>query len=176
MSDWQRDTRLDYERKGFAGRSGYGKNPLLLVVDFINGFTDPKSPLGGNFASELNATRQLQEAFRRAGLPIAYTTIGYAPDLRDGGLFVKKVPSLAILQRGSPLTEQDARLAPRPAERIFEKQYASAFFGTDLNSHARARRRHRRHGWLHDQRLHPCLGHRFPAKWLPHHRRARSGR
>jgi nicotinamidase-related amidase len=135
MSDWQRDTRLDYERKGFAGRSGYGKNPLLLVVDFINGFTDPKSPLGGNFASELNATRQLQEAFRRAGLPIAYTTIGYAPDLRDGGLFVKKVPSLAILQRGSPLTQQDARLAPRPAERIFEKQYASAFFGTDLNSH-----------------------------------------
>ena len=71
-----------------------------------NGAVYPKSPLGGNFASELNATRQLQEAFRRPGLPIAYTTIGYAPDLRDGGLFVKKVPSLAILQRGSPLTEK----------------------------------------------------------------------
>jgi maleamate amidohydrolase len=138
MSDWQRSTRLDYERKGFAGRSGYGKSPLLLVVDFINGFTDPKSPLGGDFASELNAARQLQEGFRRASLPIAYTTIAYAPDLSDGGLFVKKVPSLAILQRGSPLTEQDERLAPRPGERIFEKQYASAFFGTDLNGHLRS--------------------------------------
>ena len=83
MSDWQRDTRLDYERKGFAGRSGYGKNPLLLVVDFNKGFTDPTSPLGGDFRRELNATRQLQEAFRRLGLPIAYTTIAYGPDLID---------------------------------------------------------------------------------------------
>jgi maleamate amidohydrolase len=138
MSDWQRSTRLDYERKGFAARSGYGKSPILLVVDFINGFTDPKSPLGGDFASELNATRQLQDAFRRARLPIAYTTIGYAPDLHDGGLFVKKVPSLAILQRGSRLVEQDERLAPRPDERIIEKQYASAFFGTVLDGHLRS--------------------------------------
>jgi len=138
MSDWQRDTRLDYERKGFAGRSGYGKNPLLLVVDFNKGFTDPTSPLGGDFGRQLNATRQLQEGFRRLGLPIAYTTIAYAPDLRDGGLFVKKVPSLAVLQRGSRLVELDEQLAPRPGERIFEKQYASAFFGTDLDSHLRS--------------------------------------
>jgi nicotinamidase-related amidase len=138
MNDWQRGTRQDYERKGFAGRSGYGKSPALLVVDFINGFTDPKSPLGGDFASELNATRQLQEAFRRAGLPIVYTTTAYAPDLRDGGHFVKKVPSLAILQHGSPLIEIDARLAPQPGERIIEKKYASAFFGTDLDGHLRA--------------------------------------
>ena len=138
MNDWQRSTRQDYERKGFAGRSGYGKSPALVVVDFINGFTDPKSPLGGDFASELNATRQLQEAFRRARLPIAYTTTAYAPDLHDGGHFVKKVPSLAILQHGSPLIEIDARIAPLPGERIFEKKYASAFFGTDLDAHLRA--------------------------------------
>ena len=28
MNDWQRDTRADYQRKGFASRSGYGRNPL----------------------------------------------------------------------------------------------------------------------------------------------------
>ncbi|HYM01908.1 MAG TPA: N-carbamoylsarcosine amidohydrolase [Stellaceae bacterium] len=138
MSDWQSGTRADYERKGFAGRSGYGRRPVLLVVDFINAFTDPATPLGGNFASELNATRQLQEAFRRAGLPIVYTTIAYAPDLRDGGLFIKKVPSLAILQKGSPLIEVDERIRPAPGERIVEKKYASAFFGTDLDGHLRA--------------------------------------
>ena len=55
MNDWQNGTRADYERKGFAGRSGYGKSPVLLVVDFINGFTDPSTPLGGNFAWEINA-------------------------------------------------------------------------------------------------------------------------
>jgi maleamate amidohydrolase len=138
MSDWQHGTRLDYERKGFAGRSGYGRSPVLLIVDFINGFTDPTSPLGGDFASELNATRQLQDAFRRAGLPIAYTTITYGPDLREAGVFIKKVPSLAILQRGSPLVEVDDRIRPRPGERIIDKKYASAFFGTDLDGHLRS--------------------------------------
>jgi maleamate amidohydrolase len=139
MSDWQRSTRADYERKGFAGRSGYGRSPVLLIVDFINGFTDPSSPLGGDFAWEINATRQLQDAFRRAGLPIVYTTIAYAEHLRDGGLFVKKVPSLAILQHGSPLIEVDHRIAPLPGETVIEKKYASAFFGTDLDAGLRAR-------------------------------------
>ena len=133
MNDWQRSTRTDYERKGFAGRSGYGRSPVLLVVDFIKGFTDPSTPLGGDFAWEINATRQLQEAFRRGKLPIVYTTIAYAEDLHDAGIFVKKVPSLAILQRGSPLTEVDKRIEPMPGEKIVEKKYASAFFGTNLD-------------------------------------------
>jgi maleamate amidohydrolase len=133
VNDWQTATRTDYERKGFAARSGYGRSPVLLVVDFINAFTDPSTPLGGNFAWEINATRQLQEAFRRGNLPIVYTTIVYAKDLRDGGLFVKKVPSLAILQRGSPLIEVDQRIQPMPGEKIVEKKYASAFFGTNLD-------------------------------------------
>jgi maleamate amidohydrolase len=122
MSEWQRSTRADYERKGFAARSGYGRSPVLLVVDFINAFTDPTTPLGGDFAWEINATRQLQEAFRRARLPIVYTTIAYAEDLHDAGIFVKKVPSLAIL-----------------GEQVFEKKYASAFFGTNLDVELRLR-------------------------------------
>jgi len=138
MTDWQQATRLDYERKGFAGRSGYGRSPLLLVVDFIAGFTDPLSPLGSDLAREVLATVQLQERCRRARLPIVYTTIAYAHDLHDGGLFVKKVPSLAVLKRGTPLTEVDARLRPMAGERIIEKKYASAFFGTDLDPYLRS--------------------------------------
>jgi maleamate amidohydrolase len=138
MENWQHATRQDYERKGFAGRSGYGRRPILLVVDFSNGFTDPATPLGGDFGAEIEATSRLQAGFRRAALPIAYTTIAYAPDLRDGGMFLKKVPSLAILQRGSPLVEIDSRLAPRSGERIFEKKFASAFFGTELDPYLRS--------------------------------------
>ena len=138
MNDWQESTRADYRNKGFAGRSGYGRSPALLVVDFINGFTDPTTPLGGEFAWEINATRALQEAFRGASLPIFYTTIAYAADLRDGGLFVKKVPSLAILQKGSALVQVDQRIRPLPGERVVEKKYASAFFGTNLDAELRA--------------------------------------
>ena len=133
MSDWQRETKADYLRKGFANRSGYGRSPALIIVDFINGFTDPSTPLGGDFAWQINATRQLQEAFRRGKLPIFYTTVAYAEDLHDAGVFVKKVPSLAILRRGSPLTEVDPRIQPMPGEKVLTKKYASAFFGTDLD-------------------------------------------
>ena len=133
MNDWQGSTRADYQRKGFAARSGYGRKPALVIVDFINGFTDPTTPLGGDFAWEINATRRLQEAFRRGRLPIVYTTVVYAEDMHDAGIFVKKVPSLAILQRGSPLTEVDKRIEPVAGEKIVEKKYASAFFGTNLD-------------------------------------------
>jgi nicotinamidase-related amidase len=133
MSDWQRDTKADYVRKGFASRSGYGRLPALVVVDFINGFTDPSTPLGGDFAWQINATRQLQQAFRRAKLPIFYTTIAYAEDLHDAGIFIKKVPSLAILRAGSPLTLVDKRIEPLPGEKVLTKKYASAFFGTSLD-------------------------------------------
>ncbi len=137
--DWQDRTRADYESKGFAGRSGYGASPVLLVVDFINGFTDPATPLGGDFSRELAATAELLQSFRAAGRPIVYTTIVYDSDLRDAGLFVKKVPSLAILTRGSGMEDVDARILPRSGEYLVEKKFASAFFGTDLDAYLRAR-------------------------------------
>ncbi len=138
MNDRQDSTRADYERKGFAARSGYGRSPALLIVDFINGFTDPTTPLGGDFAWEINATRRLLDAFRAGNLPIVYTTTAYAKDMHDAGVFAKKVPSLAILQKGSPLVEVDQRIAPLPGERIVEKKYASSFFGTGLDVELRA--------------------------------------
>ena len=83
MADWRDDTLEDYQSKGFAVRMGYGAKPVLLVVDFINGFTDPSSPLGGDLTSELAATNELLAGFRAAGLPVVFTTIGYEPDLRE---------------------------------------------------------------------------------------------
>ena len=58
--------------------------------------------------------------------------------MHDAGVFVKKVPSLAILQKGSPLVEVDQRIQPLPGERIVEKKYASSFFGTNLDVDLRA--------------------------------------
>ncbi len=137
MADWERDTRADYERKGFGVSSGFGKKPALLVVDFIVGFTDPTTPLGGDFTAELAVTAQLQTAFRKSGLPIVYTTVEYKEDLSDGGVFVKKVPSLGILRKGSPNCVVDERLKPLPGELVISKNYASSFFGTDLDSYLR---------------------------------------
>jgi maleamate amidohydrolase len=134
VSDWQDETLQSYQNKGFASRAGFGKRPALLIVDFINGFTDTSSPLGGDFSSQLAVTKQLLDIFRRDHLPIAYTTIEYDSDFRDAGVFIKKVPSLSVLLRGSPMCEIDARIKPEPGEYIVSKKYASSFFGTNLNT------------------------------------------
>ena len=131
-SDWQAAAGADYERKGFSSRSGYGTRPALLIVDFINGFTDPGTGLGGDFGAELAVTAKLLEEFRTRALPVFFTTVAYEPHLRDGGQFVAKVPALSILVKGSDWVKVDERIRPRPSERVVLKKYASAFFDTRL--------------------------------------------
>lgn len=133
MDDWRPSTHDDYRRKGLANRMGFGRHPALLVVDFIYGFTDPTTPLGGDFSDQVAVTGELLRAFRGVHLPVVYTTIAYEPDLRDAGMWVKKVPSLAILKRGTRMVEVDERIPPAGGERVVQKKFASAFFGTDLD-------------------------------------------
>ena len=69
VSDWRSATGAEYERKGFSARSGYGARSALLIVDFINGFTDPGTGLGGDYAAELAVTAKLLAEFRSRALP-----------------------------------------------------------------------------------------------------------
>jgi maleamate amidohydrolase len=128
------DTLAFYKRRGFAGRVGFGVRPALLVVDFINAFTGRGSPLASNLDTEVEATRQLLASARDCNIPVAFTTVEYDDGFRDAGVFIKKVPSLSVLRKGSPLVEVDERLAPRANEHLIVKKYASAFFGTPLAS------------------------------------------
>ena len=109
-----------------------GERPAVLVVDFSCGFTDPACALGSDLTAEVEATRRLLDAARARGLPVIFTTIGYEPSLRDGGLWLQKVPSLGDLQVGGRWVEIDPRLEPREDETIVLKKGASAFFGTNL--------------------------------------------
>ena len=131
--DWQSSTSAEYELKGFSARSGYGARPALLVVDFINGFTDPGTGLGGDYGAELAVTARLLEEFRLRALPIFFTTVAYEPHLRDGGQFVVKVPALSMLVKGSDWVRVDDRIRPHPSEQVVLKKYASAFFDTRLD-------------------------------------------
>jgi nicotinamidase-related amidase len=127
-----------YRRKGLAARVGFGRRPAVVVVDFILGFTDRRSPLVADLDRELQATKRLLDAARRAGAPVVFTTVAYDPSLRDAGVFLKKVPSLAWLKAGTRWVELDPRLKRRAGELVVNKQYASAFFGTSLASTLRA--------------------------------------
>lgn len=130
----QTATRELYRRKGLAGRVGFGTRPALLVIDLSVGFTDPSSPLGANLDREIEAVRTLLRTARAAKIPIHFTTIAFGENLSDGGAFMRKIPSLALLREGSRLVKIDPRVEPQPAEMVWTKKGASAFFGTALAS------------------------------------------
>ena len=123
-----------YKQRGFSARVGFGTNPALLLIDFINGFTDTSCPLGSNLDKEIKASRKLLDQFRLKNLPVHFTTTAYEEGFVSAGVFIRKVPSLSHLKLGSPLVDIDDRLAPVEGEVVWTKQYASAFFGTSLAS------------------------------------------
>ena len=134
MSLYDDQTTEIYQRGTFGSRSGVGRRPGVLVVDFCLGMTDPTSPLGSDMTAALSATRRLLDTCRRLGLPIVYTTVRYDKGCPDGGAFLEKVPALRVFEEGGPWSAIDARVAPCPGEPIVVKKFASAFFGTSTAS------------------------------------------
>ena len=132
MSDEQ--ARQVYAAARLGQNVTLGSRPAVLVVDFSCGFTDPECALGSDLTLQVEATKRLLDAARAKGLPVIFTTIGYEPSLKDGGLWLQKVPSLGDLQIGGRWVEIDSRLEPREDETVVLKKGASAFFGTNLAS------------------------------------------
>ena len=130
MSDEQ--ARQVYAKAGLGERVTLGSRPAVLVVDFSCGFTDPACTLGSDLTAEVEATKQLLDAARARGIPVVFTTIGFESNLKDGGLWLQKVPALGDLQVGGHWVEIDSRLEPREDETLVLKKGASAFFGTNL--------------------------------------------
>lgn len=120
-------------------RLGFGKAPLLLVVDLARAFTEPPRPLAADATDIIAASNQLIAAARDAGLPILFTTVGYErDDLGDAGLWAKKIGGQADLRLGSDGVEIDPRMDRAPEDSVLVKKYASCFFGTDLSSRLNA--------------------------------------
>lgn len=117
----------------FDGRLGFGKKPAVLVVDFINAYTTPGSPLYALPVVEaVTETVDLLTLARQKNIPIFYTRVIYNKNGLDGGIFVQKVPVLRRMVEGEPLADIVPQLPPAENDVIINKQYASAFFGTAL--------------------------------------------
>ena len=123
-----------YAKAGLGQAVTLGENPAILVIDFSCGFTDPECPLGSDLSAQVDATRRLLDAARAKGLAVVFTTIAFEPSLKDGGLWMQKVPALSALQLGGPWAAIDPRLDPREDETVLVKKGASGFFGTNLAS------------------------------------------
>src|SRR3954453_9712572 len=132
MTDEQ--AREIYAKAGLGESVTLGSRPAVLVIDFSCGFTDPECTLGSDMTGAVEQTKRLLDAAREKGLPVVYTTIGFDASLKDGGLWLQKVPALGDLQIGGKWVEIDPRLEPRDDETVVMKKGASGFFGTNLAS------------------------------------------
>lgn len=136
-SDSSLEDSLDSNYKGvWDGRIGFGKKPVLLVVDFMQGYTTPGSPLFAQGVVDAVANMPpLLNTARRTGTPVIHTNILYhAPDQIDGGIWVKKAPVMRAMVAGNPYAEFCPEVMPNDDELVMTKQYASVFFGTSLAS------------------------------------------
>ena len=118
----------------FGARLPFGERPALLLVDLVEAYLQPTSPLYAGIEAALASAIRITAAARRAGVPVLFTNVEYQPGGSDGGVFYRKIPALKVFDRGSPLGAFPAELAPHDGDIVITKRYASAFFGTHLAS------------------------------------------
>lgn len=124
---------MDLERKPVD----LGRKPALLLVDMINGFTDPNCSLGTDCPAVVAANATLLNEFRVCRLPVYFTTVVF--DRADQSpVFRQRIGALNQLTPDSHWCQVDARLAPEAGETLVVKRAASAFHGTDLYQQLRA--------------------------------------
>lgn len=117
----------------YEGRLQPGTRPALLIVDVVAAYlTEGSALFMESAAAARDANARLAAAARASGVPVMFTNVAYKPDGSDGGVFYRKAPVLKAFIEGSPLGAFPPELTPLPQERVFTKQYPSAFFGTGL--------------------------------------------
>jgi maleamate amidohydrolase len=119
----------------FGREVGWGRSPLLLVIDVTRAFTEPDRPLGSDCTDLLEQVNTLIRAARAGDIPVMATRVAYdRPDLSDAGMWAKKIGRLDDLVDGGEAVLMDPRLEVTGEDPVLTKKYASCFFGTDLAS------------------------------------------
>ena len=128
------DLDSNYARAGYHQKIGFGKHPALLLIDFVEAYFDKESPLYAGVEETLATALRVLAAARDAGIFTIFTNVKFKKGGVDGGVFIRKVPALKILEDGNSLGGWPRGLVPRDDELVITKQYPSAFFGTSLAS------------------------------------------
>ena len=132
--DLQERDRI-YEASGFSGAYGWGRSPVIIIIDFQYSHTDVASPIGSeHLIPAIHATNRLLAAARPKGLAVVYVNTMYRVDGRDCGLVGLKNPVAFEYQlEGTRWVEVDARIKPEPDDIRIVKKTADSFFMTPLD-------------------------------------------
>ncbi len=117
----------------YNGHLQPGPNPALLLVDMVEAYLEPDSPLYCPTAADaVKVAARMVAQCRSSGIPVVFTNVEYEPGGADGGLFYRKAPVLKVFERGSALGMFPSELEPGGDDLVITKQYPSAFFETGL--------------------------------------------
>lgn len=116
------------------GRVGYGKSPVILVIDLQRGETDPSSPAGSDLSTVIEYTNEVIDAARSRGSPIVWVRLVKPSQTPNAKLWAKKTPATRNWTEDSKWVQFDDRLAIAESDQILEKPHMSAFDGTELQS------------------------------------------
>jgi nicotinamidase-related amidase len=146
----ERDKQV-FAASGYGARQGFGKRPVLVVVDVNYDFCgDRPEPIlesvkrwrnscGEEAWAGVRAIKTLLAAGRAKGLPVIYTTSGRRPDNWDQGSWAWKNNRTAerVIARDTNLPGNTIvpDIAPRPEDIVLYKQKPSAFYATPLLSY-----------------------------------------
>jgi nicotinamidase-related amidase len=135
---------------GFGARMGFGKRPVLLVIDVNYAFCgDKPEPIlesikrwptscGEEAWEGVRVVKGLIDASHTRGIPVVYTTNKKRPDLWDNGSWSWKSKRHRERPRTEAVVEPNAvvrEIAPSPIDILIEKQKPSAFYATPLQSY-----------------------------------------
>ncbi|MBI4529046.1 MAG: isochorismatase family protein [Deltaproteobacteria bacterium] len=145
MREWEKifpeEERKIYEKAGYKGKQAFGRNPALLIIDVILGFTGTR-PMEVTEAIEefptscgkvaweaLPKIQKLLHACRDAEIPVVYSTSD--PDFKAAfGNATKR--NVDASDTTDLVTQFPEMIKPVEGEFIVRKARASAFFGTHL--------------------------------------------
>ena len=116
----------------FDGSLPFGKRPALIVIDMVEAYLQPGSPLYAGIEDAVASAARLAAVARQCGAPVIFTNVEYQPGGADGGVFFRKVPALKVFEKGSPLGAFPPQLSPEYGDFVITKRYASAFLATHL--------------------------------------------
>jgi maleamate amidohydrolase len=132
--DLQERDRI-YHASGFTGAYGWGRRPVIIIIDFQYSHTDAASPIGSeHLTPAIRATNCLLAAARPKGIAVVYVNTMYRADGRDCGLVGLKNPVAFEYQlEGTRWVEVDDRIKPEPDDIRIVKKTADSFFMTPLD-------------------------------------------
>jgi maleamate amidohydrolase len=128
------EERALYDRGGWGGVAGFGRQPALLIVDMYTAFVDPAFPFSSPDApAAVAAISQMLQQARASGIPVFYSRAQRARNASERGRWKASAMQSPIMARPEAYKIVDD-LAPLPTESVVVKTAPSAFHGTNLFS------------------------------------------